>query len=89
MPPRTPSVRCSIFLLVTSKLEGHDCVVRKAIIVVELDLDRYGEQWEDFYDALVVGERAYEKRESWETVKKRLVRAGKLRCYNPPACTVR
>ncbi len=46
---------------------------------VELDLERYGEQWEDFYDALVVRQRLHEKRESWETVKKRLVRAGKLR----------
>ncbi len=46
---------------------------------VEIDRERYGEQWEDFYDALVVRERALQKRETWETVKKRLARAGKLR----------
>ena len=46
---------------------------------VELDLERYGEQWEDFYDALVCQQRAHEKRESWDTMRKRLVRSGKLR----------
>jgi len=48
-------------------------------VAVQIDLDRYGEEWEDFYDALIVRSRAHEKRESWETVKKRLVRAGKIR----------
>jgi len=46
---------------------------------VELDLERFGEQWEDFHDLLVVRERAHERSVPLETVKKRLIRAGKLR----------
>jgi hypothetical protein len=48
-------------------------------VAVMIDLDRHGELWEDFFDALVSRERAHEKRESWDVVKKRLTRAGKLR----------
>lgn len=39
---------------------------------VLIDLKKYGELWEDFYDSLVARERATEPRESLESVKKRL-----------------
>jgi hypothetical protein len=48
-------------------------------IAVLIDLDRYGEMWEDFYDALTLEERKNEPRQSFETVEKRLVKQGKLR----------
>jgi hypothetical protein len=46
---------------------------------VQIDLKRHGRLWEDFYDALVARRRAKEPTVPWETVKKRLVKAGKLR----------
>jgi hypothetical protein len=46
---------------------------------VQIDLKRHGRLWEDFYDALVAKQRAKEPTVPWETVKKRLVKAGKLR----------
>jgi hypothetical protein len=46
---------------------------------VQIDLKRHGRLWEDFYDALVAKQRAKEPTVSWETVKKRLIKAGKLR----------
>lgn len=48
-------------------------------VAAMIDLDRHGDLWEDFFDALVSRERAHEKRESWDVVQKRLTRAGKLR----------
>jgi hypothetical protein len=39
---------------------------------VVIDLESYGELWEDFYDSLVARKRASEPRESLESVKKRL-----------------
>jgi hypothetical protein len=48
---------------------------RTAVI---LDLDRYGELWEDIYDILVAREREDEPRESLEDVKKLLVAEGKM-----------
>lgn len=48
---------------------------RTAVI---LDLDRYGEVWEDIYDILVAHEREEEPRESLEDVRKVLIAEGKL-----------
>lgn len=48
---------------------------RTAVI---LDLDRYGEVWEDIYDILVAREREEEPRESLEDVRKVLIAEGKL-----------
>jgi hypothetical protein len=46
---------------------------------VVIDLKRHGDLWEDFYDSMVARQRAAEPRESFESVKRRLRRAGKLR----------
>jgi len=45
---------------------------------VQIDLKKYGELWEDFYDTLIASERVKEPRESFDSVKKRLVELGKL-----------
>ncbi len=48
-------------------------------IAVQLDLERYGDLWEDIYDQILVRSRKAEKREPFEAIEKRLVKAGKLR----------
>ena len=48
-------------------------------VAVMIDLDRYGELWEDFYDQLVVEQRRGDKRLPFSAVEKRLIKAGKLR----------
>ena len=48
---------------------------KRAVII---DLDKYRDLWEDFYDSLIARSRADEPRESLNTVKKHLSRAGKL-----------
>jgi len=45
---------------------------------VIIDLSRYADVWEDFYDNLLAHQRRKEPRESLNSVKKRLRRAGKL-----------
>ncbi len=45
---------------------------------VQIDLKKYGEIWEDFYDSLIAQSRANEPRESLKSVKKRLQKQGKL-----------
>ncbi len=45
---------------------------------VLIDLKKYGEFWEDFYDSLTAAERADEPRETLEFVRKRLQQQGKL-----------
>ena len=45
---------------------------------VLIDLKKYGELWEDIYDALTARRRAHEPRESLESVRMRLRRLGKL-----------
>ncbi len=45
---------------------------------VLIDLKRYGELWEDFYDALIAHQRADEPRESLESVREALEQQGKL-----------
>jgi len=61
-------------------LEGIYYVVNKhgKKTAVQIDLLKYGEIWEDFYDTLIAFDRADEPRESFESVKKRLVESGKL-----------
>jgi hypothetical protein len=49
---------------------------RKTAVLI--DLEKHGELWEDFYDRLIAAERKDEPRESIETVRRRLVRQGKL-----------
>jgi hypothetical protein len=44
-----------------------------------IDLKRYSELWEDFYDSAVAQARKNEPRESLESVKKRLASRGKMR----------
>ncbi len=48
---------------------------KKAVII---DLEKYGELWEDFYDSIVARLRSDEPRESLESVKNRLRKRGKL-----------
>jgi ABC-type amino acid transport substrate-binding protein len=48
-------------------------------VAVQIDLARHGEMWEDIYDQLLADERAKDKRLPYETVRRRLVRGGKLR----------
>jgi hypothetical protein len=48
-------------------------------IAVLIDLKRYGELWEDFYDALIARQRADERRESLESVREALKQEGKGR----------
>jgi hypothetical protein len=43
---------------------------KKAVLI---DLKKYGEIWEDFYDTLRVKERESEPRESLEEVKKKVL----------------
>ncbi len=47
-------------------------------VAVMIDLQKYGELWEDFYDSLTVRLRVKEPRESLETVKKHLLKQSKL-----------
>ncbi len=48
---------------------------KRAVII---DLDKFRDLWEDFYDSLIASRLANEPRESLNTVKKHLPRAGKL-----------
>ena len=47
-------------------------------VAVLIDLKKYGELWEDFYDTLIVRSRANEPRESLESVKEGLRQSNKL-----------
>jgi hypothetical protein len=49
---------------------------RKTAVLI--DLKKYGELWEDFYDSLVAKQRAEEPRETFESVRERLEKQGKL-----------
>ncbi|MEW5692716.1 MAG: hypothetical protein AB1765_05420 [Candidatus Hydrogenedentota bacterium] len=48
---------------------------KRAVII---DLKRYGDLWEDFYDGMISLMRKHEPRESHESVKERLRKMGKL-----------
>jgi hypothetical protein len=43
-------------------------------IAVQIDLERYGEAWEDFYDQLVAEQRKEEKSMPFDIVRDRLAR---------------
>ena len=45
---------------------------------VQIDLKRYGELWEDFFDTLVARVRTDEPRDTLEEIRQRLVEHGKL-----------
>ena len=45
---------------------------------VLIDLKKYGQLWEDFYDGLIAAQRADEPRESLEFVRKKLQQQEKL-----------
>jgi hypothetical protein len=47
-------------------------------VAVIIDLEKYGDLWEDFYDSLTARKRANEPRETLESVKKHLIKEGKL-----------
>lgn len=47
-------------------------------IAVQIDLKKYGELWEDFYDLLIAEKRKNEPRESLDEVKASLKKKGKL-----------
>ena len=48
-------------------------------IAVQINLKKFGEIWEDFFDNLLSRQRADEPRESLASVKERLKKQGKLR----------
>jgi hypothetical protein len=43
-------------------------------VAVQIDLERYGEMWEDFHDQLVAASRAGEKSVPFEVVTRRIAR---------------
>jgi hypothetical protein len=47
-------------------------------VAVLIDLKKYGEVWEDFYDILTAHTRTKEPRETLESVKELLKKQGKL-----------
>ena len=66
--------------IISSMMEGVNFVTntRGKKVGVLLDLNKYGEIWEDIYDSLTARERAHEPRSTIEEVKARLRRRGKL-----------
>jgi len=46
---------------------------------VVIDLERYGELWEDFYDSFTAAQRRHEPRESLTQVKRKLQRLRKIK----------
>ena len=46
---------------------------------VVIDLKKYADVWEDFYDVVLARRRSREPRESLAAVKRRMIRSGKLR----------
>jgi hypothetical protein len=48
-------------------------------VAVQINLKKFGEIWEDFYDNLLFTKRSQEPRESIASVKERLKMQGKLR----------
>ncbi len=51
-------------------------------IAVLIDLTKYGELWEDFYDSLIASERQNEPRESLTEVRQQLIQQGKLTAHD-------
>ena len=61
-------------------LEGIQFVTNAAgkKTAVLINLNQYGELWEDFYDVLIARQRTDEPRESLESVREMLKQQGKL-----------
>jgi hypothetical protein len=47
-------------------------------IAVQINLKKFGEIWEDFFDNLLSRQRADEPRETIDSVRQRLIKQGKL-----------
>jgi hypothetical protein len=47
-------------------------------VAVQINLKKFGELWDDFYDSLLAQQRAKEPRESLGSVRNRLKKQGKL-----------
>ena len=47
-------------------------------VAVQIDLKRYGQLWEDFYDAVVADARKDEETVDWEILKQELKEEDKL-----------
>lgn len=47
-------------------------------IAVQIDLRKYGELWEDFYDTLIAENRKDDERYDWDEVKQQLKDEGKI-----------
>jgi hypothetical protein len=47
-------------------------------VAVQINLKKFGEIWEDFFDSLLAKQRAGEPRESIDSVRERLRKQGKL-----------
>ena len=47
-------------------------------VAVQIDLKRYGQLWEDFYDAVVAEARKDEETVDWEILTQELKEEGKL-----------
>lgn len=47
-------------------------------IAVQIDLEKYGEIWEDIEDILIAEARKHEENIPWEEVKEELKKEGKL-----------
>ena len=47
-------------------------------VAVQIELKKYGNLWEDFYDTLISASRTDEPREALDEVKRRLIEQGKL-----------
>jgi hypothetical protein len=47
-------------------------------VAVQIDLRKYADVWEDVYDSLTARKRSREPRESFDSVKDRLIKRGKL-----------
>ena len=47
-------------------------------VAVQIDLKKYGDVWEDFYDVVTAKKRQNEPRESMASVRTRLQKKGKL-----------
>ena len=61
-------------------MEGIQCLVsdKGDKTAVLIDLKKYGSIWEDFYDVLIAKKRESEPRISMDSLKKRLIKQGKL-----------
>ncbi len=62
-------------------MQGINFVVddKQQQVAVVIDLQQYGDLWEDFYDSLIAAKRKDEPRESLADFKSELIQQGKLK----------